>query len=356
MGTLLPAISLAIVHIAGDNAGVVPDAAALCGADIYIVTVIAYMVIGVLISALCAWVGACSGFELGVLVRRQYGCPGKKLLAVAILVVSIPASALTGGYFCGWLVHGLTGLPQPLAALLCLAVFTLLAAGNWDELLAVSGYGSLLMVPMVLVLFLAGDTTAALPERPAGNIDWLLVLALASYNSGGMRPLLVTEAAAYLMKRGRRAVLLAIAAKALEGIITVIMAQVVISAGAHGPLALSAAAEKLLGPAGGILFDCSLLCVFLNTMVPAMMVNARQTASLTGLKFWPSLLAAGAAVCLIAQLDYKGVLTIMSGAGVLMVGVVAYTACQLHKQKVGLKDNKPFQSRTMIIEKPENIS
>lgn len=356
MGTLLPAISLAIVHIAGDNAGVVPDAAALSGTDIYIVIIVAYMVLGLGITGLCAWIGAGSGCELGVLVRRKYGCPGQKLLAVAILVVSVPASALTGGYFCGWLVHGLTGLPPSLAVVLCLAVFSLLAAGNWDEIFTMSGYGSLLMVPIVLLLFLDGGWTVTVPIQPAGNIDWLLILALASYNSGGMRPILVTEAASYLVKRGRSAVLLAVAAKLLEGTVTLVMAQVVIAANAHGPLALSDAAEKLLGTVGGIVFDCSLLCVFINTMVPAMMVNARQTASLTGLKLWPSLLVAGLLVYLTTRLEYQSVLTIMSGAGLLMVGLIVYTAASLHKPDTAQKIQQPSPRQVTMIEKPENIA
>jgi len=356
MGTLLPAISLALVHIAGDNAGVVPDAAALAGADIYIVTIMAYMVLGAIITGMCAWIGACSGFELGVLVRRKYGCFGKKLLAIAILVISLPASALTGGYFCGWLVHGLTGLPHPLAVFLCLVVFTLLAGGYWEELLSAAGYGSLLLVPIVLLLIVGEGWSAAPLALPAGKVDWLLILALFSYNSGGMRPILVTEAASYLAKRGRRAVLLAIAAKLVEGMITLVMAQVVISAGTQGPMALSAAAEKMLGTVGGIIFDCSLLCVFLNTMVPAMMVNARQTASLTGLKFWPSLFIAGSVVYLTTWIDYHTILAIMSGTGLMMVGLIFYTVINVYKEGIHPAYQKQFSNQVKMIEKPENLS
>lgn len=350
MGTILPALSLALVHIAGDNAGVVPDAAALAGANIYMVIIIAYMVFGSFIAGLCAWIGARSGLELGVLVRRRFGCRGKNLLAVAVLVISIPASALTGGYFCGWLIHGLTGVPHYLAVLICLTVFSLLASGRYDELLAASGYCSLLFVPMVLLLLLGGGMTTTVPVVGAGKIDWLLVMALVGYNSGGMRPILVTEAAAYLARKGRHAVWLAVTAKMVEGVITLMMAQVVITAGTRGTLALSAAAENLLGSLGGILFDCSLFCVFLNTMVPAMMVNARQTASLTGLGFWPSLTAAGIVVYLFTWLDYNSILYTMSGAGFLMIGMILYTAVSLFKQ-----NSIPcFQKQRTVIENPEN--
>ncbi|MDR3562731.1 MAG: hypothetical protein P4N59_15025 [Negativicutes bacterium] len=333
MGSFLPAISLAIVHIAGDNAGVVPDAAAASGADVYLVTVLAYMVLGTIITAVCAWIGACSGFELGVLTRRIFGCSGKKMLAVAILVISIPASALTGGYFSGWLVHNLTGLPYAVAAFGCLALFSLLAAGYFDDVLTLASYGSLLFVPIVILLFLGGGRPPAIPSFANTSIDWALVLALLAYNAGGMRPILVTEAAACLAKRGRPAVVVSIAAKMVEGLVTLAMAGLVIAAGTEGPLAISVAATNYLGPVGGLLFDCSLLCVFLTAMAPAMMVNARQTASLTGLGFWPSLITAALAVYLVNCIEYFTLLSIMGGTGFLMMGFIVYTAYVLYKQR-----------------------
>ena len=129
MWMLLPALSLAVAQIAGDNAGVVPDAAAQAGTGIYIAVVLAYMVLGAGLTGVSAWIGVRTGTELAVVVRRLFGSGGKRCFAIITLGVSVPASALTGGYFAGWLVHTQTGLPQAAAAALCLAFFTLMAAG-----------------------------------------------------------------------------------------------------------------------------------------------------------------------------------------------------------------------------------
>ena len=91
-------------------------------------------------------------------------------------------------------------------------------------------------------------------------------------------------------------------------------------------------------------------------MVPAMMVNARQTASLTGLKLWPSLLVAGLLVYLTTRLDYQSILTIMSGAGLLMVGLIVYIAASLQKSDTDRKKEQLSLRRGTMIEKPENIA
>lgn len=333
MWMLLPALSLALVHIAGDNAGVVPDAAALSGAGIYAVVVLAYFLLGAGLTALAAWIGVRAGCELAVVVRRLLGERGKRVFAAVTLAVSIPASALTGCYFAGWLVHGLTGLPPAAAAALCLAVFTLLAAGYWRELLVISNYSSLLLVPaLLLLLALAGPGEAALGVAGDGGPDWPLVLALFAYNAGGMRPALAAEAAACLAKRGGRAVGLMVAAKLAEGVFTLVMAHIVIAAGTAGPLALAAAAGKLLGAGGGLVFTVILLCTFANTMVPAMVVNARHLACAAGIAAGPALAVAAAAVYLTSFLNYGVILRVMAVAGLVTAVFVAYIAFVLHKK------------------------
>jgi ABC-type antimicrobial peptide transport system permease subunit len=110
------------------------------------------------------------------------------------------------------------------------------------------------------------------------------------------------------------------------------MAWLVMSAGSHGPLALAAAATKLLGSAGGIVFGVILLCVFVNTMTPAMAVNARQVACLTGLGFGPALaVAAGLVYTAAVSLEFQTMLSILSVTGVIAAAFVIYTACRLHK-------------------------
>lgn len=335
MWMVLPAISLALVHIAGDNAGVVPDAAASGAGNMYLVIVLSYMVFGSLMTGASAWIGARSGYELGVLARRMFGCNGKRIFASAVLGVSIPASALTGGFFAGWLLALLTGIPQPLAVPLCLALFSFLAAGRGAELLAVSNYASLLLLPLLLAMFFLADAPGPVTLAGSGDIDWLMVLALVGYNAGGMRPALAAEAATCVSKKGgTKAVYLAVAAKLVEGLLTLAMAAIVLHSGTHAPLALAGAGYALLGPVGGSLFGLILFATFANTMAPAMMVNARQTAVITGLGFWPSLGLAAAAVLLVDQLGYQAILRIMAAGGLVMAGFIAYTAVYLHKYGV----------------------
>jgi hypothetical protein len=206
-----------------------------------------------------------------------------------------------------------------------------LACGYCRELLVVSNYLSLLLIPAVSVLFLFQGPSAAGIVWQTAHIDWLLILALLSYNSGGMRPALAVEAAAHLSAKRWKAVYLVVLAKILEGVVTLGMAHLVLVAGTQGPLALSGVAAQTLGPGGRHLFDLILLCTFANTMAPAMMVNARQVASLTGLNFWPALAVASLAVYFTAHAGLSAILTFMSGTGLMMVAFVIGTAYFLHK-------------------------
>jgi hypothetical protein len=336
MRILLPAISLALVHIAGDNVGVVADSAVTAGPGIFLEIFLAYMVLGAGLTGLSAWIGARSGLEMGVLIRRKLGCCGKKLLAMVILAVSIPASALTGGYFAGWLINILTGTPHALAALICIGLFSLVAAGYWEEILLASNYIALIFVPCIIALIFLQDFPAAplMFQKSIGSIDWLLLLALLGYNTGGMRPIIAGEAAVYLRKKGFNPVLMVMAAKGVEGLITAAIAYVVIAAGATGPLALSKAATAVLGPVGGFIFDIVLLCLFINTMAPAMVANARQTAILTGCGFGVSFVVAGILVYVTTFLSYSTILNIMSITGVVTAVFVIFTAYSLHKYGV----------------------
>lgn len=332
MGALLPALSLAMVHIAGDNVGVVPDSATIYGPDIYVIIIISYFILGTIFTALSAWIGTCGGCELGVLVRRKYGRGGKKILAAATLAVSIPASAVTGGYFAGWVIYNITGISHPIAMLICLLVFTILATGYCEGALLVANYGALVLVPVVLLIFFLEGCPVGSPVLSAHHIDWMLVFALFGYNAGGMRPLMVTEAAAYLTQRGRNAVWQAVVAKLVEGVLTLVMAKLILTAGIQGPLAISGLVERWVGVKGGVVFGGILLCMFTNTMVPAMMANARQIASLTGLKLLPALTVAGFSVYLMTFIDYQGILHIISVTGILMGGLLLYIACHVHKR------------------------
>lgn len=199
MWVILPAVSLAIVHIAGDNLAVVPDMAAVLGADIYATAFVAYVIFGVLVTGLSAWIGVRTGQELIVVVRRVFGCTGKKLIALTIIAVCIPASALTGCHFSGSVLSYITGVPYYPAAAACLLFVTFLATGWGSEALRISNYFSLLLIPALAVLVTSTSThvTPVSHELRLQDVNWPLVLALIGYNAGGMRPALVVEAAAY---------------------------------------------------------------------------------------------------------------------------------------------------------------
>lgn len=333
MWVILPAVSLAIVHIAGDNLAVVPDMAAVLGPQIYITTFVAYLIFGVLITGISAWIGVKTGQELIVVVRRIFGCRGKKLMALAILAISIPASALTGGYFSGWIINTYIGIPHLYASILCIALFSILATGWGNELLRVSNYLSLLLVPMLVVL--AVSVALPLQESPIifniDDINWSLVLALIGYNAGGMRSALVVEAAAYLTRRQNKAIILAVVAKLVEGIITLVLAHIVLMAGSEGPMALIGAVGNNFGAHGNLLISVLVFSTFVNTMVPAMTVNARQIGIVTGLSYRPALAIAFAVVCMANQASLEEILGFMSGTGLLMAMVILLIAYHVHK-------------------------
>jgi len=331
MWMLLPVFCLAIIHLSGNNVAVIPDLAGVLGNDSYITTIFTYVVLGAVIAAITAWIGVRSGQDLVVVTKSLYGKRGKKVLAMSLLSISIPASALTGSYYASELLHMFTGVPHWGAALVCLALFSMLAVGYHHEILKISNYIALLLIPMLICIFFLDDLQFTAVILRWDHIDWLLVFGLMAYNVGGMWAALVVEAAAFLSQRGSKAILLVVLAKLVEGIFTLCMAYLVLSAGTLGPLALTA----VVGKAGGVtivyIFNIVLFCTFANTMAPAMLVNARQVSCLTGLSFWPALLLAAIIVYVVGFLNLSIILLIMGYTGLLMILFIAYTAYSLHK-------------------------
>lgn len=334
MWMLLPALCIAVAHIAGDNIAVVPDMAVLTGPDIYLTTIVAYMLFGLIIAGLSAWIGVKSGHELLVVVKRLFGCNGKKILALTILAVCVPASALTGGYYCGLALYKISGLPVVLGAPLCLLIFSVLAAGYGQEFLKISNYISLLLVPIILVMIFVSNLNIAANISTAGKVDWLLVCALIGYNVGGMRPVLVVETASYLAQKGHKAIFLVVLAKFFEGLFTLLVAYLVLSSQTQGPLALSNVFANIFGGKAVYMFDIILFCTFMNSMAPAMMVNAKQVSILTGFSFWPALLTSMLLVYFGTFIDFATIIKIMSFTGLSMAVFITYTAYFLHKNGI----------------------
>jgi len=331
MWMLLSILCLAIVHISGNNVAVIPDMAGTLDTTIYISTIIAYIILGIIIAAITAWIGVRTGQDLVVVARSIYGTRGKKLLALSLLSISIPASALTGGYYAGEIVHQWFGLPQGLAALPCLILFSLLAVGHSHELLKISNYIGLLLLPILMAFFFTHDSQLNSVVIKWDQVNWLLVFGLIGYNVGGMWSALVVETAAYLSQKGIQAILLVILAKVVEGIFTLYMVYLVLSTGAQGPLALARVASAMGGDMMRYLFNIVLFCTFANTMAPAMLVNARQISCLTRLSFWPSLLLATSIVYVVSFLHFSFILSLMGYMAVVMILFIIYTAYFLHK-------------------------
>lgn len=333
MWMLFPALSVAILHIAGDNLVVVPDMAVAVGRNILIVIFLAYIVGGGIVSGISAWIGVKTGQELSIVIGNFFGCRGKKILAVAILMISVPASSLTGGHFCGWILQGFLGLPQYLAAFFALFLFACFAAGWGEEILHCLNYGALFFIPMTLVMFglmLPTPAPVAAGLNPM-DINWPLVFALISYNSGGMRPPLIVETATYLAKRKMQGVFFAVLAKTAEGLFTLALAYLILEADVQGPLALSAIATKVFGISGELLYNLLLFCTLTNTMVPAMKVNGRQLSTLTGLNYPDSLVIAVAFVYLVNFFEVTFLLQFMASTGIIMFILIALTAYYIYK-------------------------
>lgn len=331
MWMLLPVFSLAIVHLSGNNVALIPDLAGVLGKDSYLMTIVAYLILGGFVATITAWIGVKSGLDLVSITKKSYGPRGKKILAICLLSISIPASALTGGYYASGILQLIFGIPYWVATFLCLVFFGLLAMEYNHELLKLSNYIALLLLPILSgVCFLVDFQCSPVTLRWSG-VNWLLVFALIGYNVGGMWSALLVETAAYLSPKGNKGILLVILAKIVEGSFTLCLGYFVLSAGTQGPLALA----KMVGQAsGGVLlpvFYVVLFCIFANVMAPAMLVNARQVSSLTGLTFWPALLLAISIVYMVSFFEVSQVLLVMGYSSILMILFISYTAYFLHK-------------------------
>jgi len=201
-----------------------------------------------------------------------------------------------------------------------------MAAGYGFEFLKLSNYLALFLLPVVGILFFQQDSTNLQHFFDMGAINWPLAFALIGYNSGGMRSILVVEAAALLSKKGDKAVFLAVMSKVVEGLFTVGVAHLVLFAGAAGPLALSQVVHKFLGTIGFHIFNLILLCTLI--------VNARQISIITDLPIWPSLGISMLAVYLVSLVNFNTLLMMMSWAGLITIGFLVYTAWFLHKQRI----------------------
>ncbi|MEG6585589.1 hypothetical protein V6C17_08280 [Dendrosporobacter sp. 1207_IL3150] len=331
MWIFLPCFYLAIAHIAGDNVAVVPDMAVNLGQEIYVITILSYLVFGSIIAGVSAWIGVKSRHELVVVVRKLFGSRGKKISALVILAICIPASVLTGGLYSGWITNSLFNIPLSFAIPMCIIFFSLLATGSAHELLKLSNYISLLIVPAILVIFFYHGFSVPDVKWNSGEINWLLVSALVGYNAGGMRSALIVETAAYLAKRGCKTIYLIILAKIIEGTFTLGLVHLIVLAGISGPLAVSNLVSKMSGPIGLYFFNFILLCTFISAMVPAMTVNARQVQILTGLSLKCSLFISAVLVYLGSLLSFAAIIDIMGYAGILTILFILYTAYALHK-------------------------
>lgn len=312
----------------------IPDLADTLTNDSYISTVIAYLILGIIIAAITAWIGVRAGQDLVVVAKSLYGTSGKKVLALILLSISIPASALTGSYYAGEIIHLLIGLPQSVAAFVSLALFSLLAAGYSYELLKISNYVALLLIPIFIFLLFLHDLQLYLVVLKWDQVNWFLVLGLTGYNAGGMWSALIVEMAAYLSQKGSRTIVLIILAKFVEGIFTLCIVLLVLSTGTHGPLALAVVVSKIGGDAMIYIFNIVLFCIFANTMAPAMLVNARQVSSLTTLSFWPAMLLAASIVYGVSFLGFSLILSLMGYMTLLMILFIIYTAFLLHKHGI----------------------
>lgn len=331
MWMLLPVISLAMVHLSGNNMGLIPDMAGVLGDDSYLTNIILYIILGGGIATLTAWIGVTSGLDLVSITKNIYGPPGKKILAISLLATSIPASALTGGYYAGGIIQLLLGIPYWISVLICLLLFSLFTVQFNHELLKLSNYVALLLIPILIFMIFSHNYQCTPFVLNWNHVNWLVVLGLIGYNVGGMWLVLIVEVAAYLAPRGNKGITLVILAKVVEGIVTFCLAYLVLSVGIHGPLAVATLVSNKSAVGVTYLFYIVLFCTFGNAMAPAMLVNVRQISSLTGLSFRPALLLATSLVYGLSFLKFSIILLIMGYTTVIMILFIIYTAYFLHK-------------------------
>ena len=331
MWMLLPVVCLAIVHLSGNNIGLIPDMMSILGNDGYLTNIIIYIILGGSITTLTAWIGVTSGLDLVQLTKKIYGSWGKKILAICLLVTSIPASALTGGYCAGSVVQLLVGIPYWVSALGCLLLCSLFAVQCNHELLKLSNYMALLLIPILMYLFFIYHFQYVSFSVRWSHINWLFVLGLTGYNVGGMWLAFLVETTAYWTQQGNRGIIVVILAKIVEGVFTFGVAYLVLAADIQGPLAVATLVSTQSSIIFTNLFYVVLLCTFCNAMAPAMLVNARQVSNLTGISFWPGVFIATALVYGISFLKFSIILSIMGYTSIITILFIIYIAYFLHK-------------------------
>jgi hypothetical protein len=149
-----------------------------------------------------------------------------------------------------------------------------------------------------------------------------------------MRSLLVVETSTRFMKKEKKAIYLSIVAKLLEGCFTLSLAYLTIMTSISGPLTLLNIAEKTFLPAGYYIFALILFCIFVYTMAPAMMVNAKQLSILTGFTLVPSLFFAGVLVWLLSFICYYNLLLLISIGTLSLILFIIFTVYNLHKHRL----------------------
>jgi hypothetical protein len=337
MWMLLPIFCLAVIHISGNNVALIPDLIGVLATESYIPTILVYVVLGGMIAGLTAWIGVKSGLDLVSITKVMYGPFGKKISACCLLGISIPASALTGGYYAGGIIQIFTGMSYWSSSFLCLVLFALLSIEANREVVKISNYIGLLLLPLLGYMYFLYDLQFFFPTLGWGPVNWLLAFGLVGYNVGGMWSALLVEAASYLAPKGNQGILVLILAKAVEGILTLVMVHLVLVAGTQGPLSLAGVVSVKSGPIVVAIFYGVLFCIFSNTMAPAMFVNGRQVSSLTGLSFWPALAVATGITYGLSFLKISLLLVVMGYTSILMILFITYTAYFLHKYGI----NKP---------------
>lgn len=331
MWMLLPVCCLVLVNLSGNHVGMIPDMASELGKDNYIMTLYVYILVGGILATLTAWIGVASGLDLTAVTQVLYGAVGKQLLAVSLLAISIPASAVTGGYYAGSVLQLCMGIPYGIAVLVSLVIFSILSIGYYHEVLKISNYIAFLLLPMVMITIFEQHVSLGNISLRWGHINWLFVLGLVGYNVGGMWSALLVETGTYLSWKGKKGIVVVGLAKVVEGFFILAMAYFLVATDIQGPLALATLVSKESGELWIAIFHMVVFSILINTMAPAMLVNTRQVSNLTGLSFWPSLVVVMTTIYGLSFLSLPLLLSLMGYASVLMILFIINTAYFLHK-------------------------
>jgi hypothetical protein len=279
---LLTTIFLAIANTAGDNVAVVPALAVILRQDIFPIIWVSYFGVGACLAGISAWIGAVTRDEssVGWNIEKH----SRHWITWAVLCVCLPASALTGGIFSGALIAGVLHIPQTYGALLGLTVYTIFVLCRDKRQIIWTNIVSFICVPVLLYSCLGDShTTATVYQASILQQDdkWAVIWALVGYNAGGLRPLLLAETGNYLGCRWT-SVIVAVAAKWLEGLVTMVFAYAVVKTGVTGMLPLGQILEIEWGWLGRYFFTIGFIGLCFSCMVPAMAVNAYCIKELTG--------------------------------------------------------------------------